>query len=209
MPVDEIIKRGRLFVLSAPSGSGKSTIKDIVMERMPELIYSVSYTTRPPRPGEVDGRDYNFVTVDDFKAMIEDGRFLEWAEVFGRYYGTGRDWVDSHLAAGQNVIADLDVVGAASVRRLMPEAVLIFMVPPTAAELRRRLVDRHTETDEEIARRLNEAKTEVDSRGIFDYLLINGDIEKTAQELIAVINGDPGWSMTETETFWPDFFADR
>ena len=138
---------GRLFVLSAPSGSGKSTVKSLLLARRPELVYSVSFTTRTPRPGEVDGRDYNFVTEDRFREMIGSGDFLEWAEVFGRFYGTGRAWVSDHLGAGRSVLADLDVKGGASVRALMPEAVLIFMTPPSARELRRRLSGRRTETD--------------------------------------------------------------
>lgn len=199
---------GRLFVLSAPSGSGKSTLKDKILQRLPELVYSVSYTTRQPRPGEVDGRDYNFVSEADFKTMIDQGRFLEWAEVFGRFYGTGRDWVEQRLAAGCHVLLDIDVVGAASVRRLDPAAILIFMVPPTLAELRRRLADRRTEPPEEIERRLAEARAEIGRRDMFNYLLINDDLDRAADELAAVISRGQGRSMTGSEAFWAEFLID-
>lgn len=199
-------KTGRLFVLSAPSGAGKSTVKNAVMERMPDLVYSVSYTTRQPRPGELDGRDYNFVSEDEFRAMIERGEFYEWAEVFGRFYGTGRQWVESRLAEGRDVLADLDVVGAASVKQQNPGAALIFMAPPSAQEQKRRIKARNTETAEETARRLAGAKAETEKRHIFDFLLINDDLEKAADELAAIIERGQGQKMAGTEDFWQKFF---
>ncbi len=208
MTVEMNDRRGRFFVLSAPSGSGKSTLKDRIVTRLPDLVYSVSYTTRPPRPGEVDGRDYNFVTVERFQAMIEAGSFLEWAEVFGRFYGTGRAWVEERLAAGRDVLADLDVVGAASVRRLMPEATLIFMVPPTARELTRRLSERRTETPEEAGLRRARARAEIDQRRIYDFLLINDDLDRAAEELAGIIRHGRGRRVADQEAFWPEFFAE-
>lgn len=202
-------KPGRLFVISAPSGAGKSTITDIILKRLPELVYSVSYTTRPPRPGETDGVDYNFISAEQFKEMIERREFLEWAEVFGRFYGTGRAWVDDKLAAGRDVIADLDVVGAASVRKIRPEATLIFMVPPTAGELRRRLVARHTESTEETGRRLGQARAEVDQRHIYDFLLVNDELRQAADELVEIITHGRGRTMAEMEDFWTGFFGDE
>lgn len=201
--------QGRLFVLSAPSGSGKSTITDIVLKRLPDLVYSVSYTTRPPRPGEGDGVDYNFVSVERFQEMIGGHEFLEWAEVFGRYYGTGRSWVAEKLSAGQDVLADMDVVGATSVRKLMPEATLIFMVPPTADELGRRLAARKTESVEEVRRRLSQARAEVDRRHIYDFLLVNDNMAQAAEELAAIITQGRGRPMAEAESFWHDFFDDE
>ncbi len=201
---------GRLIVLSAPSGAGKSTLKDLILKRMPELVYSVSYTTRSPRPGEVDGRDYHFITAERFKDMIARDEFLEWAEVFGRHcYGTGRGWVEARLAEGRDVIADLDVAGAASVRKLKPEALLVFMVPPTAGELRRRLAARHTESEEEAARRLAEAQAEIGRRSLYDFLLINDDLDRTLAEFEAIIRHGRGRAMAETEGFWPRFFGER
>lgn len=206
---NEIKKRGRLFVLSAPSGSGKSTVTDMILKRLPDLVYSVSYTTRPPRPGETDGVEYNFISVERFKEMIGRDEFLEWAEVFGRFYGTGRAWVEEKLSAGRDVLADLDVVGAASVRKIMPEATLVFMVPPTAGELGRRLVSRRTESPEEARRRLGRARTEVDSRHIYDFLLVNDDVERAADELAQIIRQGRGRPMAETESFWSAFFDDE
>lgn len=199
---------GRLIVLSAPSGAGKSTLKDLVLKRMPALVYSVSYTTRPPRPGEVDGRDYNFIPMESFKKMVDRDEFLEWAEVFGRHrYGTGRAWVEARLAEGRDVIADLDVAGAASVRKLKPEALLVFMVPPTAAELRRRLAGRRTESEEETARRLAEARAEIDRRFMYDFLLINDGLDRTLAEFEEIIRYGRGRAMAGTEDFWPRFFG--
>ncbi len=200
-------KAGRLFVLSAPSGSGKSTLKDMVLRRLPDLVYSISYTTRPPRPGEVDGLDYNFIDKDQFQAMIKAGEFLEWAEVFGRFYGTGKVWVEARLARGQNVLADIDVVGAASVRALEPQATLIFMVPPTEAELSRRLLSRRTETAEETALRLKQARSEIACRAMFDFLLINDDVDRTLDELVGIIEKGQGRRMSDSTDFWPSFFA--
>ena len=200
---------GRLFVLSAPSGSGKSTITDIVLKNLPQLVYSVSYTTRPPRPGETDGVDYNFISVERFKEMIDRHEFLEWAEVFGRYYGTGLAWVEKKLAAGRDVIADLDVAGAASVRRLKPDSTLIFMVPPTAGELARRLIARHTEPPEETSRRLGQARAEVEQRHIYDFLLVNDDLLRAAEELEEIIKHGRGRPMTGSEDFWVGFFDDE
>ncbi|MDR0881411.1 MAG: guanylate kinase [Candidatus Adiutrix sp.] len=200
-------KQGRLFVLSAPSGSGKSTLKDRVIQRRPELVYSVSYTTRRPRPGEIDGRDYNFVTTEQFQTMIRAGDFLEWAEVFGRFYGTGRQWVADKLAGGLDVLADLDVAGGAAVRRLRPQATLIFLVPPTLAELRRRLISRQTETDEEISRRLAKARAEIRQRHFYDYLLVNDQLEPAVAELEDIIQGRRGRPMAGSDDFWQNFFA--
>lgn len=201
--------RGRLFVLSAPSGSGKSTVSDLVRRRLPDLVYSVSYTTRRPRPGEVDGADYNFISEERFREMVEGREFLEWAEVFGRRYGTGLAWVTEKLSAGLDVLADLDVVGAASVRRLMPEATLIFMIPPTVGELVRRLAARKTESPEEVRSRLGRARTEIEGRHIYDFLLVNADVERTAGELTGIIKEGRGRPMAGTESFWEGFFNDE
>lgn len=199
--------RGRLFVLSAPSGSGKSTLKDRILQLFPDLVYSVSYTTRKPRPGEIDGRDYNFISEDCFKKMITQDSFLEWARVFGRYYGTGRNWVEERLALGSDVLLDVDVAGAASVRRLDPKAILIFMVPPSLSELRRRLSARRTESPEEVDRRLAEARAEIEQRFIFNYLLINDNLDQALDQMTAVITKNQGLPMAETESFWAEFMA--
>ena len=200
---------GRFFVLSAPSGAGKSTVKDLLLDRLPELVYSVSFTTRAPRPGEIDGRDYNFVTEDRFREMITAGEFLEWAEVFGRFYGTGRRWVSDHLGAGRDVLADLDVNGGASVRALMPEAVLIFMVPSTAMELKRRLSGRRTESALEMDLRMAGARVETDRSRIYDFLLINDRLEDAVDDLEEIIFHGRGRPMAEAGPFWRIFFNDQ
>jgi guanylate kinase len=200
---------GRFFVLSAPSGTGKSTVKNLLLARRPELVYSVSFTTRVPRPGEVDGQDYNFVTEDRFREMIEAGDFLEWAEVFGRFYGTSRRWVSNHLISGRSILADLDVRGGTSVRALMPEAVLIFMVPPSVGELRRRLSDRRTESASEVNRRLGEARVEIGSSHIYDFLMVNDQVEEAVGELEKIIFYGRGRHMADIGNFWRDFFRDQ
>lgn len=206
MSIEENKRPGRLFVLSAPSGGGKSTIKDRVMQKLPELVYSVSFTTRQPRPGEEDGRDYNFITEDRFKGMIESGDFLEWAEVFGRYYGTGKAWVEERLKGGFDVLADLDVLGAASIKALRPQSTLIFLAPPTALELKRRLATRQTETSEETAVRLGRARAEIERREIYDFLVINDDLDKAVDEMVEIITFGRGRAMAASENFWSGFF---
>jgi guanylate kinase len=198
---------GRFFVLSAPSGAGKSTVKNLLLDRRPELVYSVSFTTRAPRPGEIDGRDYNFVTEDRFREMITAGEFLEWAEVFGRFYGTGRRWVSDHLGAGRSVLADLDVNGGASVRTLMPEVVLIFMVPPTAMELGRRLSGRRTESALEMELRMARVRAETDRGRTYDFLLINDRLEHAVDGLEEIIFHGRGRRMAEAGPFWRIFFG--
>ncbi|MDR2935683.1 MAG: guanylate kinase [Candidatus Adiutrix sp.] len=200
---------GRFFVLSAPSGSGKTTVAGRLLARRPELVYSVSFTTRPPRPGEVDGRDYNFVTEARFRNMIKAGDFLEWTEVFGRFYGTGRPWVEERLKAGRRVLADLDVRGGKAVRALMPEAVLIFMTPPSAGELRRRLSGRRTESAQELERRLENAKAEIEASHIYDFLLINDRLEETVNGLEEIIFQGRGRRMAEAGAWGPVFFHDQ
>ena len=200
---------GRLCVLSAPSGSGKSTVKDRLLSRRLNLVYSVSFTTRLPRPGEIDGYDYHFVTKERFSDMIRAGEFLEWAEVFGNFYGTSRLEVSGHLQAGQNVLADLDVKGGASVRACMPEAVLVFMVPPTAVELRRRLSDRRTESAADLDRRLAKARVEIERSRIYDFLLINDQLEEAVDGLEEIIFQGRGRPMAEAAAFWRKFFGEE
>jgi guanylate kinase len=200
-------KSGRFFVISAPSGSGKTTVVNLLLARRPELVYSVSFTTRAPRLGEADGQDYNFVTEDQFQEMIEAGVFLEWAEVFGCFYGTGLQWVEERLKAGHEVLAVLDVQGGASVRRLMPEAVLVFMIPPSVGELRRRLSGRRTESVPELDRRLTLARAEIEASHIYDFLLINDQLEETVNGLEEIIFHGRGEPMAEAgAAFLAGFF---
>ena len=180
--------KGILFVLSAPSGGGKSTILKQVMSDLPGLVFSVSHTTRAPRPGEQDGRDYHFVSREDFKAIRDKqpSGFLEWAEVHGNMYGTSRDEVEKHLQAGMDVVLDIDVQGAMQVRKTS-DPVMVFIVPPSLSELERRLRGRGTESEENIALRLENARDELGYKDIYDYLVVNDILPEAIESLRAVI----------------------
>ncbi|TMK99319.1 MAG: guanylate kinase [Actinobacteria bacterium] len=178
--------------MSGPSGVGKGTVVRRLLQLKPELVYSVSCTTRDPRPGEVDGRDYRFVPRRAFDELIEDGAFLEWAEVYGHHRsGTLRAPVVAELEAGRDVILEIDVQGAATVRGKMPEAVLVFLAPPSKEELARRLRARHTESEGELALRLAAAQGEMEESGWFDYVVVNDDVDRAAAEVAAIIDGNP------------------
>ncbi|MET0801000.1 MAG: guanylate kinase [Actinomycetota bacterium] len=180
-------RRGILFVIAGPSGVGKGTLVRAVRARVPdELVLSVSATTRRPREGEVDGRDYRFVDRDAFAGMIADGDLLEWAEVFDNLYGTPSSFVEEHLAAG-DVILEIDVQGAAQIRDRAPDAVLILLRPPSLDELARRLRSRGTESEDRIARRLGEAERELAQASWFDHEVVNDDLERAASQVAAII----------------------
>lgn len=200
---------GRLFVISAPSGSGKTTLCRQVLARRPDVHYSISYTTRPPRERERDGVDYNFISPEQFQGMAAQNGFLEWAQVFGRFYGTGKAWVVDQLTRGFNVLVDIDVLGARQIKSCWPEAVMIFLVPPTYDELGRRLAGRLTENQEAVAERLKRAVSEIAQRSLYDYLVINDDLKLAETQLLDILDGRPGASMQAQEAFWPKFFANH
>jgi guanylate kinase len=180
---------GKLFVLTAPSGAGKTTLTRGLLAANPELRFSVSFTTRAPRAGEQDGRDYFFVDRARFEAMIAAGELLEHAEVFGNYYGTGRAQIEAHTRAGRNVLLDIDWQGARQVRQRMAESVLIFILPPSLAELEQRLRGRATDSEAVIQRRLSEAVADMSHWPEFDYVVINDDRDAALAALQAVLAG--------------------
>ncbi|MGA7572009.1 MAG: guanylate kinase [Candidatus Aquilonibacter sp.] len=183
---------GLLFVVSGPSGAGKDTLVDALRERMPRMRYSVSATTRPPRPGETEGEHYFYVTRSAFEARQAEGGFLEWREYNENLYGTPRDFMESTLAQGYDVIMKPEVNGALAVKAAYPDAVLIFLVPDRFSHLRERLLARRTETNEEIARRLEIAHQEMKYIRQFDYIVINeqGKPEQATADLQAVVQAE-------------------
>ena len=182
-------QRGRLFVIAAPSGAGKTSLVRALMEREPSLGFSLSYTTRRQRPTESHGRDYFFVTAGEFEAMAARGEFLEHARVFDNRYGTARSQVESALAEGRNLILEIDWQGAQQVRSAMPECVSIFILPPSRAELERRLRGRGTDAEEVIQRRLRDAASDMTHWNEFDYVVVNDDFATALDDLLAVVNG--------------------
>lgn len=179
----------RLFVIAAPSGAGKTTLVKAMVARHPELRFSISYTTRTRRPNERHGQDYFFVDPDDFRRLREEGELLESALVFDNHYGTSRSQVEKCLAAGHDVILEIDWQGARQVRESMPGAVTIFILPPSRAELERRLRGRGTDSEEVIARRLRDALADMSHWKEFDYCIINDDLDEAVAELEAVFAG--------------------
>ncbi len=176
-------KKGKLFVITAPSGAGKTTIRNYLLKNHPDLYFSVSATTRQPRPGEIIHKDYHFMTPEEYDKHLEKGNFLENAEVFGNYYGTLKQPIVDRLEKGINVLLDVDTKGARQVKEKIPEAVLIFIEPPSMEELERRLRSRGTECEEVICKRLREAEFEMAQRDFFDYRVVN-DVLETAQKEI-------------------------
>ncbi|WP_131112185.1 guanylate kinase [Sulfuricystis thermophila] len=186
-PLASDANAGTLFVVSAPSGAGKTTLVRMLMERDPAIRHSVSYTTRPPRPGERDGHDYHFVDIQTFLAMRERGDFLEWAEVHGNFYGTSKSWLLGELAAGRDTLLEIDWQGAQQVRALIPEAVGIFILPPSIAELERRLRNRGQDSIEVIQRRVAAALGEMRHVDEFDFVIINNDLQEALADLVAAV----------------------
>jgi guanylate kinase len=178
--------KGNLFIISSPSGGGKGTLIRELLAHVSNVGYSISFTTREIRDGEVDGKDYFFVSDDDFERLIKDGELLEYAKVHGNFYGTSKSQVEKETAAGNDVILEIDVQGAEIVRRKLPGSVSIFILPPSFDLLSERLRNRDTETRETLAVRLSNAKKEVSAAVDFDYVVINDEMEKASHDLIAI-----------------------
>lgn len=179
----------RLFVISGSSGVGKGTVIKEFLRRNPEFKLSVSCTTRAPREGEVHGENYFFLTREEFRACIERGEFLEWAEFSGNMYGTQRPYIEEKLAQGRKLILEIDTKGALNVKKIMPEATLIFILPPSFEELEARLRGRHTETEEAIQKRLASTKLELENSKHFDYEVVNDSIENAVRKLEEIMKG--------------------
>lgn len=182
--------KGKLLVISGPSGAGKSTVIGRLMELRDDVCFSVSVTTRPPRPGEEDGKDYFFVTPQRFQELAEGGFLLENAEYVGNRYGTPRGYVESRILEGENVVLDIEVQGAAQVQKNCPDAVTVFILPPSGEELERRLRHRNTDSDEKIRERLLQAKRECAEAGKYGYIVVNDDPDKAAKELDSIITAE-------------------
>ena len=185
-----IRRRGTLFVVSAPSGAGKTTLCREIRLRVPDLAYSVSVTTRPPRPGEMDGVDFRFVAVPEFRAMLDRGELAEWATVHGNLYGTRARSLEDALALGRDVLLDIDTQGAAQLRERYPDAVLIFVVAPSMRELEGRLKERKSDAPREIARRLARAVDEIAAWREYDYVIVNRHLDEALRQLACIIEAE-------------------
>jgi len=178
---------GNVFVVSAPSGAGKSTLAQRLVRTVPGLIFSISFTTRKPRPGEVDGQDYFFIDDERFDAMVREGGFVEWVQVYGHRYGTGRDWLNEMLATGLDVLLDIETTGALNLRRAIPDARMVFILPPSAASLEARLRSRGKDSEEQIGIRLKHARHEMELYHAYDYLVMNDDLELAYKQFESIV----------------------
>ena len=178
---------GTLFIVTAPSGAGKTTLVSGLLERDPQVRLSVSYTTRAPRAGEVNGQHYHFIDVPGFRALRDQGEFLEWAEVHNNYYGTSKRWLEEQTRAGRDILLEIDWQGAQQVRKVFPKAVGLFIVPPSVEELERRLRGRGTYSEDVIACRVLGARGEMRHVAEFDYVIINENLPTAIEDLVAVV----------------------
>jgi guanylate kinase len=188
---------GTLYIVSSPSGGGKTSLVKALLEAESDVRLSVSYTTRAPRPGEVNGRDYHFVSPADFDRMLKAAEFLESAEIYGNHYGTSQKWIDGERAAGRDVLLEIDWQGARQVRRLMPGAVSIFVLPPSIEVLESRLKGRGQDSPEVISRRLTAAREEMSHAAEYDYVIINEDFSCAALDLRSIIRAERLKTVTQ------------
>lgn len=185
--------KGKIFVFSAPSGAGKTTILNKLKAAVPNLVYSISATTRKPRPGEIDGKHYFFMSVEEFKRKIDQKAFAEWAVVHENYYGTPRSFIDSTVEQGSHIIMDIDVFGKKQFDKLYPEAIGILIVPPSMEELERRLRGRKSNDDQDIRVRLKNATTEIEfasTQGKYEYTIINDDLSRAVDDVIKMVTSE-------------------
>lgn len=184
--------RGRLFVIAAPSGAGKTSLVKALLQRKPDLHVSISYTTRRMRPTEQDGREYHFISIPEFQQLATQGQFLEHAQVFDNFYGTGRRPVEAELAQGNNVVLEIDWQGARQVRRSLPGCVTVFVLPPSRHALEERLRNRRTDSEDVIARRLRDAVGDMSHWDEFDYVVVNDEFEKAVDGLVQIVESQGG-----------------
>lgn len=185
-----MIEKGRLIVVSGPSGAGKSTVVFKAINGRDKMCFSTSVTSRKPRPGEVDGREYFFIDAARFEQMVQNYELLEHAVYVGNYYGTPRKFVEDKLSAGESVFLDIEVQGARQVKEKMPDAIMIFLIPPSLGELKKRLESRGTETEETIKGRLARAREEYAEADFYDYIVVNDDIDSAANELLSILTAE-------------------
>jgi guanylate kinase len=178
---------GNLFIISAPSGAGKTSLVTALLNSNKQIALSVSYTTRAPRPGETDGKDYHFVSREKFLEMAQNGDFLESAEVYGNLYGTSQPWIKQQLASGRDILLEIDWQGASQVRKLMPHAISIFILPPSLSALETRLKGRGQDSAEVIAQRLRAAREDISHVAEFDYVIINDKLDEALRQLGALV----------------------
>ena len=178
---------GNLFIVAAPSGAGKTTLVRLLLENDPQIGVSISYTTRPPRPGDENGREYHFIDVSAFLEMVSRDDFLEWAEVHGNYYGTSKRWIETEMSAGRDVLLEIDWQGAQQVRKVFSQAIGIFVLPPSMAVLEARLSGRGTDSAEVIARRIAAARDEMRHVDEFDYVIVNDDLQQASGDLSSIV----------------------
>nr|WP_022847532.1 guanylate kinase [Desulfurobacterium sp. TC5-1] len=200
--------KGLLIVISAPSGTGKTTLVNMLMRSFPQIEFSISCTTRKPRPGEVDGKDYYFISLEEFERKIEKNELLEWAEVYGNFYGTPKDKVLKALNEGKDVLLDIDTQGALQVKKNYPEAVLIFILPPSLKELERRLRSRGTEDEETIEKRLLIARRELSLATRYDYIIINDRLQEAFEKLKSIVTAER-WKTQRVKEHFSELINDR
>lgn len=183
-----MVGKGKIIAVSAPSGAGKSTILKSVLNAIPEIVFSISATTRPKRETETDGKEYFFITEENFKEKIRNNEFIEWEKFYDYYYGTLKRFIDDNIESGRTVLLEIDVLGALEVKKLYPEAALIYILPPSIEELEARLLNRKTENKIDLQKRLERAKFELGFKDKFDYLVENIELEKAENDTISLVN---------------------
>ena len=180
-------KKGKLFIVSAPSGAGKSTLINEILKYFPDIVYSISHTTRSPRKGETNGKEYFFISRKEFEKGIADHLWAEWANVHGNYYGTGKIQLETHMTAGSDVLLDIDVQGAYQIMKIYPDSISIFIMPPSIEVLKERLLKRSTENEQDIKIRLKNAEKEILEKNNFKHLIINDKLPDSTQNIVSLI----------------------